>query len=109
MPDEVRRVRIGVIGTGWWATEAHLPAIKGNPDADITAICDTRPERLKLAAETFDVSKVYTDYREMLVKETLEEVAQQISSASGSILLTDNRIYYLSNVTLFFDRRSRSW
>jgi predicted dehydrogenase len=72
MPDEVKKVRIGVIGTGWWATEAHLPSIKGNPEADITAICDTRPERLELAAETFGVRNTYPDYREMLAKETLD-------------------------------------
>ena len=34
MPD---KARIGVIGTGWWATEAHLPAIKEHADAEIVS------------------------------------------------------------------------
>lgn len=69
MPDIAR---IGVIGTGWWATEAHLPAIKMNQEAEIVAICDKRPERLHLAADTFEVKKTYADYQEMLEKETLD-------------------------------------
>jgi predicted dehydrogenase len=68
------KARIGVIGTGWWATEAHLPAIKANTDAEIAAICDTRAERLKLAADTFEVRHTYSDYREMLAQATLDGV-----------------------------------
>ena len=74
MSDKVHKARLGVIGTGWWATEAHLPTIKENAEAEIVAICDTRPERLNLAAETFDVEKTYSNYRDMLKKETLDGV-----------------------------------
>jgi len=71
MPD---KARIAVIGTGWWATEAHLPAIKAHTDADIAAICDTRPERLELAAKTYEVEQTYSDYNEMLAQEKLDGV-----------------------------------
>ena len=37
------KARIGVIGCGWWATRAHLPALKANPDAVIAG--DRRPGR----------------------------------------------------------------
>lgn len=74
MPDKVDKARIGVIGTGWWATEAHLPTLKEREDAEIAAICDTRPERLNLAAETFGVETLYSDYKEMLARETLDGV-----------------------------------
>ena len=32
--------KIGVIGCGWWATRAHLPALQANPDAVIAGIAD---------------------------------------------------------------------
>ena len=35
--------RIGVIGCGWWATRAHLPALRANPDAVIAGIADPDP------------------------------------------------------------------
>lgn len=25
------RARVGVVGTGWWATQFHLPALMNNP------------------------------------------------------------------------------
>ena len=61
--------RIAVIGTGWWATYAHIPAILENPDAEISAICDPHPERLEKTAKAFNVIHTYTDHREMLEKE----------------------------------------
>src|SRR5690606_21954253 len=30
-----QKARIAVIGTGWWATYAHIPALKNNPQAEI--------------------------------------------------------------------------
>ena len=70
----VDKARIGVIGTGWWATTAHLPALKENPDADLVAIADLRPEVLAKAAAAYEVDRTYTDYREMLDREALDGV-----------------------------------
>lgn len=51
--------RIGVIGTGWWATQFHLPALAGYPGAELAAIADTDPEQLRAAAEAFGVESVH--------------------------------------------------
>ena len=32
-------VRIGIIGTSWWADAMYLPALADHPDSAITAIC----------------------------------------------------------------------
>ena len=42
--------RIGVIGCGWWATRAHLPALQANPDAVIAGIADPDTENRDRAA-----------------------------------------------------------
>ena len=55
-----------MIGTGWWSTAAHLPALVGNPDADLVGIADLRPEVLRKAADHYGIGTIYTDYRELL-------------------------------------------
>ena len=68
------RARIGVIGTGWWATYAHLPALMSYPLAEVAAIADPSPERLAQAAEHFGITEQYHDYRAMLDRGELDGV-----------------------------------
>ncbi len=66
------KARIAVIGTGWWATYAHIPTLKAHPDAELVAIADVRPDMLGRAAEKYAIDAAYTDFREMLEKESLD-------------------------------------
>jgi predicted dehydrogenase/L-rhamnose mutarotase len=66
--------RIGVIGCGWWATQAHLPAIVHNPDAVLGALADPVEERLRAAADSFGVSATYADAEAMLSSAELDAV-----------------------------------
>ncbi len=68
------KARIGVIGTGWWATYAHIPTLKANPDVELVAISDIRSELLSKVGNRYEVGKTYTDFREMLSKEALDGV-----------------------------------
>ena len=43
--------KIGVIGCGWWATRAHLPALQANPDAVIAGIADPDTENRDRTAQ----------------------------------------------------------
>ena len=52
------KARIGIIGTGWWATDAHMPAVLAHEDAELTAVCDTDPARLKAAAQAYDLANI---------------------------------------------------
>ncbi len=62
------QVRVGVIGTGGMA-QGHLRKIVQNPDAEIRALCDNRPEALantiKNHATLAEVPQ-FADYREMI-------------------------------------------
>jgi len=69
-----RQARIGIIGTGWWATTAHLPALELHSNAQVVAICDQRPDILTKVANRFSVGNVYTDYHRMLNNEELDGV-----------------------------------
>jgi predicted dehydrogenase len=77
-----RKARIAVIGTGWWATTAHLPALVANPNAEIVAICDQRIDLLARVADKFDVRKTYLDYSDLLKQEELDGVVISVWSAA---------------------------
>jgi predicted dehydrogenase len=66
------KARVAVIGTGWWSTTAHIPGLKANPDAELVALSDVRPEALEAANAKYGPFKTYTDFREMLAKEQLQ-------------------------------------
>jgi predicted dehydrogenase len=61
------KARIGVIGCGWWATRAHLPALQANPDAVIAGIADPDDENRTRAAERFAIppERVFADAEAM--------------------------------------------
>lgn len=66
------RVRIAVVGAGWWATFAHIPALQANPDVALVALCDRDSGKLARAATHYGIEKQYTDLDEMLERETLD-------------------------------------
>lgn len=74
--------RIGVIGTGWWTTAAHLPSLIQNPDAEIVAIADLRPEILRKAAHHYGIETTYSDYRELLDRHNLDGVVVSVWHAA---------------------------
>ena len=66
--------RIGVVGAGWWATRAHLPAIVANPDAELVAIADPVDEKRDRAVSVFHTARAYPNHKEMLENESLDGV-----------------------------------
>ena len=72
MPND--KARVAVIGAGWWSTHAHIPGLKANPNAELVALADVRPEALDSAAARYGPVKTYTDFREMLAQEQLQGV-----------------------------------
>lgn len=71
MPSEIR---IGVVGTSWWADLMHLPSIKSHPQAQLSAICGRNRERAAEMAAKYGIPLVYTDYHEMVAGAGLDAV-----------------------------------
>ncbi len=67
-------VRVGVIGTSWYADLAHLPRVKSHPRAELAAICGRNRERAQEMATKYDIPRIYTDYREMIETGNLDAV-----------------------------------
>ena len=74
--------RIGVVGAGWWATEAHIPGLIEHPQAEISALCDLDADRAARAAEHYGVAAVYDDLDRMLARESLDGLVIASSNAS---------------------------
>jgi predicted dehydrogenase len=60
------KVRCGVIGAGWWATYAHLPALTQHPCARMVAIQKRCLDEARRVAADFGVPHAFTDWRELL-------------------------------------------
>lgn len=60
-----RRARVGVVGSGWWSTRVHLPAIAEHERAELVGIVDTDSERAALAAATFGATMSSTSIDEL--------------------------------------------
>jgi predicted dehydrogenase len=74
MTEQGRKARIGIVGIGWWASFMHIPEVMKSPHADLVAICDLDPERVRVAGEHFGIADRYTDLTEMLARENLDGV-----------------------------------
>ena len=65
-------VRIGVIGTSWWADSMHLPSLKSHSGAQLVALCGRNQTRAAEMAAKYDIPQIYADYREMIEKARLD-------------------------------------
>ncbi|HEX6355172.1 Gfo/Idh/MocA family oxidoreductase [Actinophytocola sp.] len=61
----MNKPRIGVVGTGWWATQHHIPSLKAYDGAEVAALADPDATALQRAADTYDVAKTFLDPREL--------------------------------------------
>src|SRR5215207_4552383 len=59
------KVRIAVIGTGWWATTAHIPGLLESQQVDVVLI-DPNPAALQFAASNFGLTHAYSSLNEAL-------------------------------------------
>ncbi len=76
--------KIAVVGTGWWATTAHIPALKANPRAEIVLV-DTNPAALRAAAEKYDITETFT---------SLAEAVRAHPDLKGAIVCVPHAAHY---------------
>ena len=59
-------VRIGIIGTSWWADAMYLPALADHPRRRHHRLCGRDPDRTRACAARWGVAQVHTDWLEMV-------------------------------------------
>jgi predicted dehydrogenase len=84
MPDSAlpSRMRIGVIGAGLIARQAHVPAVLALPETELAALIDLVPERAKAIAEEYGVRPV--------IASRFEDVADRLDAV---IITTPNNTH----------------
>lgn len=70
----MKKVSVGFIGAGRFANEVHYPSLAEFGDVEIAAVCDLDRVRLDSTADTYEVERRYTNFREMLDRESLDAV-----------------------------------
>src|SRR5438132_14153199 len=74
MPD--KKVRIGIIGSGGIAQNAHMPGYATVPElCEIVAVADSNEAVAREAAEKFNVKNVFTDYTKLLELDEIDAVS----------------------------------
>lgn len=71
----MKKVGFGVIGTGIVGGAWHAHVYHHLPQAELVAVCDLNAQRAGEIAERYDVSQVYTDYRDLLARADIAAVS----------------------------------
>lgn len=68
------RLRVGVIGTSWWADAMYLPALVARPEAEVVAVCGRDADRARAFADRWGIPNVATDVEALLDRGIVEAV-----------------------------------
>jgi predicted dehydrogenase len=68
------KIKCGVLGAGWWATFAHIPALLKHPRAELVAIQKNDRERARKVAANFGVPHACTTAAELLAVDGLDAI-----------------------------------
>jgi predicted dehydrogenase len=68
------KAKLGVVGTGWWATFNHIPTAQADGRAEIVAIADLEEERRAKVAEKFGIPSHYGTIGEMVAEHELDGI-----------------------------------
>ncbi len=70
------KVRVGIIGAGGIAQNAHMKGYETIPDTcEMVAVADLNEKVANEAAEKFGIKRIYSDYREMLADGEIDAVS----------------------------------
>ncbi len=69
-----QKLRVAVVGAGRWAQRAHIPGWQRDPRVEVVALVDTDEAALQAAGEKFGVTRLGTDYRELLEDDSIDVI-----------------------------------
>lgn len=78
----MKHVRVGLIGTSWWAEAMYLPALSNHPCGAITAICGRDVAKAQDVAERWKIPVVFDSAEAMLSSGQVDAVIVASSNSS---------------------------
>jgi predicted dehydrogenase len=82
------KLRLGIIGTGAFVEECHLPGLQSHGNANVIVLCGRDYDRTRLLADRFGVPDVMRDYRELCSRDDIDAVtiaSRNVDHASQAI------------------------
>jgi predicted dehydrogenase len=76
-----RHVRLGIVGTSWWADYLYLPSLVGHPRAEVAALCGRNQANAEEIAKKYGVGQIFTDYHVFLFAVCLSSAHPACASA----------------------------
>jgi len=69
-----KSLKVGVVGCGFIAQNAHIPTLLKCKNTDLVALCDKNEALVTNVTRKFKINRYYTDFGEMLDREKLDVV-----------------------------------
>jgi predicted dehydrogenase len=69
-----KQVKIGIVGTSWWADSMYMPALTNHPNADVRAVVGRNRDHTREFAEHWKVPNAYASLEDLLSNETVDAV-----------------------------------
>lgn len=69
------KIRIGLIGAGNIAQNAHIPAYLKQKDVELVGVCDIKEERAKEVAQKHGMKYAVTDFNDLLALDEIDAVS----------------------------------
>jgi predicted dehydrogenase len=82
----MENVRVGLIGTSWWADAMYLPALETHPRGRITAIAGRTAATTTAMATRWGIADAYTSAEELIASAAVDAVIIASSNASHAPL-----------------------
>ncbi|MCK5343967.1 MAG: Gfo/Idh/MocA family oxidoreductase [Candidatus Heimdallarchaeota archaeon] len=85
---QLKKIKIGVIGAGFIAQEAHIPNYLNNPSVELVGVSDLDKGVLREVRSKFGVKNLFTDYNQLLAKD-LDAISICVPTSFHSKLTID--------------------
>jgi predicted dehydrogenase len=59
-------LRVGLIGAGGNTRLRHIPGLRSQPNVELAAVCNRRPESTTAAAKEYNIPRTYTDWQDLV-------------------------------------------
>jgi predicted dehydrogenase len=68
------KIRLGAVGIGAIFKSVHAKPLLENPNVEIVAVCDIKPERAEAFAKEHKIPHFFTDYRDLIALKNVDAV-----------------------------------
>jgi UDP-N-acetylglucosamine 3-dehydrogenase len=104
--EKLKKIKVGVIGCGHIAQQAHLPNYFENAKCELVAICEADKEVLAKTAEKYAVKHAFEDYQELLRSGLVQAVSVCVPTKLHSQVVVEaakNGVHVLCEKPLALD------